>query len=195
MDVVIEESFSVAIFVALIKVMALRPATTATKTVAEDDLRRKTVAERLTDKTIILEDEKKTGNKTSLAEVLHDGCGIRGREGHKTATCFLNPLYAYDRLGLSDDKKKAIEDQFESNFNRIQKGKRGSRKTKRDNERKAMAHPQKQGADMMLVDSGTSAHISALSKRFSSQQSCNIDIALGDHSKVHVNHKGVRKVV
>ena len=47
MKVTIEESFAVAILVASVQVPSLRPATTAIKTLAEDDLKWETVAERL----------------------------------------------------------------------------------------------------------------------------------------------------
>lgn len=192
MSVTIEDSFAVTILVASIEVAALRPATTAIKTLAEDDLKWDTVAERLTEEAKGLKEVRST--EVSLAAVPRDGCQICGKENHPTSKCFLNPMYAHNRLGLDADKQREIEERSVQTARTDRKGK-GKKKTKKSGERSAVARPSKKGPDMMLVDSGTSAHMTSRSDRVISKEHCDVDISLGDNSKVHSSHKGIRKVM
>lgn len=99
MDVTIQDSFAVAILVASIEVLALRPATTAIKTLAETDLKWDTVAERLTEEAKGLRDGN--SSEASLAAVHKDSCQICHKDNHPTSKCFLNPMNSDNRLGLS----------------------------------------------------------------------------------------------
>ena len=103
MDVTIQESFAVAILVASVEVPSLRPAATAIKTHAEDDLKWKTVAERLTEEAKGLKEA--LYGESSRAAVTHEGCNICKRAGHDTDRCWLNPMNPDNRLGLSADER------------------------------------------------------------------------------------------
>lgn len=48
-------------------------------------------------------------NQVSLAAVVQDSCQICGKDGQPTAICFVNALYAGNRIALPADKEKAIE--------------------------------------------------------------------------------------
>lgn len=56
-----------------------------------------------------------------------------------------------------------------------------------------MARRQKQGAEMMLVDSDRSVHMTGMSQRVSFHQPSNIGIAFGHYSKVHASQNRVWK--
>ena len=49
-------------------------------------------------------------------------------------------------------------------------------------------------ADRMMLDSGTTSHLTPLANRVQSKTVCNIPISLADDPTVHSSHKGIRKV-
>ena len=69
-----------------------------------------------------------------------------------------------------------------------------SRKKNKKDERTAMAKAKRLIEDIMLVDSGTTSHMTERSETVSSRSECDISIALGDDSKVKQTEKGDRRV-
>lgn len=59
-----------------------------------------------------------------------------------------------------------------------------------------MERPQKKGtaADIILLDSGTTSHMTLISKNVTSKESCAVHLMLGDDSKVKASTRGVRRV-
>lgn len=49
-------------------------------------------------------------------------------------------------------------------------------------------------SDEMLLDSGTTSHMIKNKSQFTDSKRCNVQIALGDDSKITASHKGVRKM-
>ena len=75
-----------------------------------------------------------------------------------------------------------------------QKGYKKLKKKAKKDERAAMAKTVKTAEDIMLVDSGTTSHMTARSETVTSRSECDISIALGDDSKVKATKKGDRRV-
>ena len=192
MDVTIQESFAVAILVASVEVPALRPATTAIKTLAENDLKWETVAERLIEEAKGLKEA--LYGESSRAAVTNSVCGICRKTGHETDRCWLNPLNPDNKLGLTADKREMAERQASAAGKSDKNGRKKSRKKAKKDKRAAMAKTKQPGEDVMLVDSGTTSHITARSETVSSRSGCDISIALGDDSKVKATEKGDRRV-
>ena len=109
-----------AILVASVKVPSLRPATTAIKTLAEDDLKWEAVAERLTEEEKGLKEA--LYGESSRAAVTHEGYTICKRTGHETDRCWLNPLNPDNRSGLSADKRQMAKQQASTAGKSDQKG-------------------------------------------------------------------------
>lgn len=89
MSVTIEDFVSVAILFALIEVTGIHPATTAMKTLAEDDIKGEAIAARLAEEVEESEGGKSIGSETNLTAVQQNIFDICAKEGHSTATCFL----------------------------------------------------------------------------------------------------------
>lgn len=101
MNISLHESFAVALLAIFIDVTALRPALTEIKTLAEEDLKWKTVAEILTDETLTL----CQGTSVELRPAARTMGKLQTfyQDGQTTASCFLSPVYAANKLGLSTD--------------------------------------------------------------------------------------------
>lgn len=79
-----------------------------------------------------------------------------------TSRFFLNQLNPQKRLGLSADKQRDIEERSKLTDITDAKVKRNNKKPKKGVERSAMARKSNNDADMMVVESGNSAHMTLL---------------------------------
>lgn len=130
------------------------------------------------------------------AFVAKKGCQICGRDNHSIDKCFLNPFYSGNRLGLT--KKVRPEP---SGDDKHSKGKthcahktgtgKGKRKVK-GTERSAMARSSPTETDWMLLDSGTSSHMTELMGKVNDWSSCSVPISLEDGSTVAATVQGKR---
>lgn len=106
----------------------------------------------------------------------------------------MEPLYAPNKHGLSKEKQEEVENYNYSFKKKNNEGKRFQKKTKKSSKRTAMTRAHQNRSAIMLFDSGTSARMKFLLHPVISMSHCDVDISLGDESKVHVNQRGTRKL-
>lgn len=190
MKTTIDEPLAVGLLVASIDVPSMKPVVSAIKTLAESDLTWESVAERL------IEEHRGVSKteSTDRAHVAKQECHICGKENHTTERCFLNPLFAGNRLGLSNESKERLLSSKEDGKSK-KTGNSGRHKRKaKDTERSAMARRSGAKTDMMMLDSGTSSHMTPHSERVSERIACDVPISLADNSTVQAKYKGKRSV-
>ena len=125
--------------------------------------------------------------------VTHEDCAIVHKNTPETTRCWLNPLNPYSRLSLSSEKQQIADQQASTTGKSDHKVQKKSRKKNKKDERTAMAKAKRLIEDIMLVDSGTTSHMTERSETVSSRSECDISIALGDDSKVKATEKGDRR--
>lgn len=189
----LDKTLQIGILVASIQVPELAPVTAAIKTLAEDDLKWDAVSSRLIEETHSLKSE--SVNRSSAAKA-GNICELCHKPGHKIENCFLNPLNPNNKLTLPTDPVKNLP-----TSRKVNKGKRnsngsGKKKNNTESERAAMA---KTGTaeklpDRMMLDSGTTAHMTNRTDRVEQRKRYETPITLADDSKVKSNSKGIRVV-
>lgn len=194
-----DEALAIGILVASITVPDLLPATAAIKTLTEKDATWELVSGRLIEEVKNL----KSNNRNQQSNAANSSCAICGKPNHSTPKCFLNPLNPNNRLNLKNSVAdipqggKAIKDtgKKESPDGKLNKrNKKGKNK-----ERAAMARPKHenrkdQDVDKMMLDSGTTTHITSKIYKVTKTTSANIKIKLADDSSMMATAKGTREV-
>lgn len=186
----IDDSLAIGILVASIDVPELMPVTASIKTLAEADVKWEEVANRLIEDSKSISSGNGLSARASAATV--DTCQICKKPNHKTENCFLNPMGKNCKLDISDDTVSSLLGGKSNSF----KSDRGSQN--KSGERSAMAR-HSDGADTrmpdrIMIDSGTTTHITPFANRVVSKTPQNVLITLADESTVRSSHCGVRKV-
>lgn len=197
MGMTLDESLSIGILVASIEVQELMPVTASIKTLSESDVKWEEVSNRL------IEDSNSISSGTALtakSNMAHDGCQICHKSNHRTEKCFLNPMSKNSKLNISDiDVSEILEGRPpKSNKGRGKSNKGRGKTPHKPEERSAMArhHNNNQSwkADRIMLDSGTTTHITPYGDRVENKKVHEVSITLADESTVSSSHCGVRKV-
>ena len=191
------ESLAVGILIASIEVHEMRAAVAAMKTLADADVKWDTVAERLIEEWRGLKNTMQTGESSATAKG-KKVCDFCSRPGHTADKCWINPANPNNRLKAlrnagSDSKDKSESDE-EFPAVRTERNKKSKKKVVH---RAAMARTGSKTArrpDVMMVDSGTTSHMTGMADRVSNKAACSVAITLADDSQVMATHVGVRKV-
>lgn len=196
MGTVFDESLAIDILVVSIDVFDLQLVTAAMKTLADADITWEEVSNRL-----IEEAKHRSSYSASSARdsAANSACQICHKTSHRTDQCFLNPMSDNCRFKVSAETVEKIlggkpqrrRDDRRNNGN----GKKW--KPKKD-DRYAMTRGQckRNGRkiDRMMMDGGTTSHLTPHVERVHSKTPCEVVITLTDASTVRSSHKGVRKV-
>lgn len=188
-----DESLSVGTLIASIEVAEMSPVVAAIRTLADTDVKWESVAECLFDEWRGLKKTVQTGETGAAATV---PCNYFSRPGNRAETCWIHPASPNNRL----DRLKGGSKNRSGNI--FADGKRPADKPKREKkkggERAAMPRTGPKTArnpDYLMVDSGTTSHMTARSDCVSNQTGCGVDIQLADHSTVTATKTGIRTVV
>lgn len=189
MNTVLDDALAIGILVASIEVSELSAVTAAIKTLAEKDLVWEDVSSRLIEECKSI----KTSHK-DRASAASSVCGLCKKPGHTIDDCFMNPMNPKNRLNLSDKKTQWGKPKSEKH-----RKKKDRNEHDKNEERAAMARPsyksrKGQAPDRMLLDSGTTSHMTALSNKVHSKDACDVTIKLADDSTVKASSTGVRTV-
>lgn len=170
-----DETLAIGILVASVEAQPLLSVTAAIKTISEKDLKWEDVASRLMDE---VRSARRSSDRASAANLTCSIC----KKPHSTDRCFLNPLNPNHRLNLVKDPQNGGKDG---------KGKGGGG-------RAAMAHVGSgrggRQPDRMMIDSGTTAHMTARAERVSMKTACESSVQLADNSSMHSESMGTRTV-
>ena len=197
----LEDTLTVGVLVASIEAPELSAVAAAIKTLAEDDLKWENVAARFIEEWKNLKSDTFKG-QANRATVECDFCG---REGHTQDDCWVNPENPNNRLGLKKKakgkgkkvKKKTDSDDESADEQRTNGKKKKSKGQK--SQRAAMARTKsrnpKRSADKMLLDSGTTSHMTPYVHLVKNKEYCNVSISLADDSTISADEIGVRPVM
>ena len=189
------------ILVASIQVPELAPVTASIKTLSDDRITWHSVTSRLIEETKSLSITPKLEARSNAAlSEDRTPCQICKKSSHRTEICYLNPLGINSKLDLPDDTiSNIMENGLPRNVrhNRQKKADEG-RVGVRNNERSAMEHGKNVNndrmADPIMLDSGTTSHLTPHADRVSCPKPSDISFTLADNSQMHATHMGVRKV-
>lgn len=190
----LDNALVVGILIASITVDELKPASAAIKTLTDDNLKWEDVTARLIEEVKSL----KVDHNQSSRQATHNqnGCAICGKSNHHTDACFLNPLNKDNKLGVNDEIVRKITDSAtngKTSPNPGESGRQGGRGSSKGG-RSAMAKVKNSKVDRMMLDSGTSAHMTPLGNRLVDTRKSTSDISLADDSTVSSAEIGTRPV-
>lgn len=196
MGTVLEDSLIIGILLASIDVVQLHPATAAIKTLSETHTTWEDVSSRLIEEVKMLRSDRSLRHKSAAA--VTKVCELCGKEGHTLPRCFLNPLNPNNRLGLSPETKARLDNKNPSASSGIERKSQGSdeRPNRKNKARSAMAFVNNRDhkGKFMMLDSGTTSHMTPNKSTVKDLTDCSVQISLADASTVSAVTKGVRTV-
>lgn len=187
------EDLTVGILVASIEVTALMPVTASIKTLSDENLKWEDVSSRLIEEVKSLSKGSSSDDRAASAQVSCDIC----KKPHATSNCYLNPMNPNNKLNLKTDQVSEI---LNSNVSRQGTGKERKRSGRnKKSGRAAMAKSRKRQAeprpvDQIMLDSGTTSHMTKLIDRVHSRHKSDVEVRLADDSVVEASEVGVRTV-
>lgn len=188
-----DDALAIGILVASITVSELMPATAAIKTLADKDIKWEEVSSRL------IEEVKniKSSNRTPRANSANSTCAICGKNNHSTNRCFLNPMNPHNKLDLKNGvAEKSQDGKTDDNTDKKEKSDtKKEKKKKKKKERAGMARTTARNrSDKLMLDSGTTSHITPDVTTVKDSISTNISIKLADDSNMQATAKGTRSL-
>lgn len=199
MEATMDESLQVGILIASIEVEDLRAVSAAIKTLADDDVKWDTVAERLIEECAALKKASHAPHSSAAAKGKGKKlCSFCSRPGHVAKNCWINPANPNNRLKALH---KAGEEPKSTNSSHDEEPAERPKKVKKS--KKASAHRAAMACtgskttrrpDAMMVDSGTTSHMTCKADRVSNKSQCSVSITLADDSQVTATQVGVRMV-
>lgn len=197
MGTTFDDALAIGSLVASIEVQELMPTVAAIKTLSDKDIRWKAVSSRLIEEVKNL----KSSGRSNRAHSANVCCGICGKTNHTTSKCFLNPLNPNNKLNLkiSNSKEKDSTSDKEASDIKKNENSSGSKKKKKKKDRSAIARivgdsSTSRTADRMMLDSGTTSHLTASASRIKHKQVTDITINLADNLSIKATEKGTRTV-
>ena len=188
-----DDSLAIGILVASIEVPELGPATAAIKTLADKDVKWEDVCARLIDESKTMKSGSR--HRSNLAT---NRCGICNKTNHTTDKCFLNPLNPSNKLRLKVKPNVPITtNEVDSEAKKDEEDQKQNKKKKKPKARSAMALIGGQSdrtVDRMMLDSGTTSHLTSYVDRVEQAKTANIPITLADDSKMTATARGIREV-
>lgn len=184
--------------VALIEVNALMPVTASIKTLADRNWSCEEVASRNIEDETALWHGSRSAEKSSAAYGYRDICG---KYNEKTDHCFLNPLFAANKLRLSDGAVDGIANKISGN-RKNQNNRPGNGREKSgnvDTARSAMARGKRRqkmqlAPERLMLDSGTTSNMTPNEDRVHSVTERDVEIYLADDTTVSAKEQGARSV-
>jgi len=198
MDTRIQDELAVALLVASIEAPELEAVTAAIKTLSDDTATWDDVTQRLIEEQRGLHHRNRY-EKANVVETKK--CEICHMKNHTTATCFLNPRNPKNRLNLRNDRSREEKGPGQSacserSTKAIEKDDYADKKGKKTKVRAAIARAMTGNTkgDRMMLDSGTTTHMTQSPEALDDVHHCNVPIALGDNSTIDANITGSRTV-
>ena len=194
MQASMDESLKVGILIASIEVPEMRAVVAAIKTLADKDVMWDVVSERLIEEWRGLKKTIRTGESSATARG-KKVCDFCSRPGHSAGKCWINPANPHNRLkalrGAEEDSKDSDSESPAERPKRTKKSKKpvAHRAAMARTGSKTVGRP-----DVMMVDSGTTSHMTAMADRVTDKSACHVAIKLADDSEVSAKQVGVRMV-
>lgn len=187
-------SLAIDILIAFIEVTQLLPDTAEIKTVAEADLNRKKISSRLIE---VVKLPMHGNVPRCQAAAVRPGCQICTYMDHRTENYFIHQLNSKNILRLSTLTATEIEsDQNNTPYGPKPYVKGGDKENRNSSGRCSTARPHLQLServpDRILLDSGTTSHITSKPDRVHSHNDFDVAIKLADHSTLEDISKGVQ---
>ena len=194
MQASMDESLKVGILIASIEVPEMRAVVAAIKTLADQDVKWDTVAERLIEEWRGLKKTIRTGESSATAKGKRE-CEFCSRPGHTADNCWINPANPHNRLNAL---RRAGNDQKDNDSESPAESPKRTKKSKKPvAHRAAMARTGSQSIgrpDVMMIDSGTTSHMTSMAYKVYDKEACHVAIKLADDSEITATQVGVRKV-
>ena len=189
-----DDALAIGILVASISVPELMPATAAIKTLADRDIKWEDISSRLIEEVKNL----KSSNRTPRANLANSSCAICGKNNHSTNRCFLNPMNPQNKLNLKSDVAEKIQDgktdDDSNNKDKSETKKKKKKKEKKERAGMACVNSRNRSVDRLMLDSGTTTHITPDVATIKDSISTNISIKLADDSNMQATAKGTRSL-
>lgn len=170
----------------------MHPVVVAINNLADAEVKWESVSERLIEEWRRL---KKTVSSEQSSAAVWNKCDFWNRPGHTTPNCWINPENPNKRLKVLKKGVQAGQDDSDSDQEipavscKDKKKKKEGGVVLRILQEKTTKRP-----DFMVVDSGTTSHMTAKSDRVIEQETCIMKIHLADDSTVSATNMGVRMV-
>lgn len=194
-----DDALAVGILVASIDVTELSPVTASIETLSNDKITWEAVSTRLIEEVHTLTLATGSAARSNAANIEKLQCHIWQKLNHSTDNCFLNPFGKMSKIDVPDNLLSNLLDGRPAGSTRPKKGNRGrGRGGRRPQECSAMANgdllSSEEKADIMMLDSGTTSHLTPFAGRVQSKKSSSLILILADDSKMKSTHTGTRKV-
>ena len=188
MNAIIDDPLAVGILLASIDVEELGPVVAAIKTLSEESVKWDGVAERLIEESRSIRTSGHVQATVAKSHRPRENCDYCHRPGHPASRCWINPDNPNNRL-------KALKNAGNKSHEKTDKDGSG-KKSRRGSEVAAMARTSnaRRSSDSMMIDSGTSSHITPFEHKVSNLEECDVTITLGDDSTVPSVTQGTRRV-
>ena len=184
----IPDELSIALLIASIQVPELTAVAAAVKTMSDDSMTWEKVTARLLEEQYSFKGKQKQFERAAPSQ---NHCELCKKKGHSIKNCWLNPKNPRNRLDISEegkDPKPSHEKAAPANEKRDK-----SKKKKRAAVAKALVSKSSLPRVMML-DSGTTTHMTNDVETLQNTALCEVPISLGDDSKIVANYRGSRVV-
>lgn len=191
MQTPIPTELSTALLISSIHVPELAPVAAAVKTLSDDDVTWEKVTARLMEEHQTLKGRNKIQERALPA---HKHCELCKKNGHSIEHCWLNPNNPKNRLGITtkSDGKPGNSIQRQKSTSAREDHPKKIKKSRAAIAR-AMLSTLKHSSVMML-DSGTTTHMTNAIETIHDVSKCNVPISLGDDSEIQATHRGTRTV-
>lgn len=191
MGTTFDDSLAIGMLVASIEVSELFAVTASIKTLSADSVNWEQVSNRLIEETKTITSGSRGIIRASAA---NSSCQICQKK-HPTEKCFLNPMNPNCKLDVSASD---VSNVLENKAPRASENNRRNRKRGDGNraERSAMARGMNNSrvVDRIMIDSGTTSHITPLPESVQDKVPSNRPITLADESTMHSAFIGIRKI-
>ena len=193
MNTPIPDELSIALLISSLHVEELAPISAAVKTLSDADVTWEKVTARLLEEHQALKDRIKIQER---ATTLRKSCELCKKTGHEIDSCWLNPRNPKNRLGINSKgtRSKEHSSSADAQIPALVSQERPKRNKKsRAAVARIMACKLYEN-ELMMLDSGTTAHMTNNVNALAEASRCNVPIALGDNSEINASYRGTRTV-
>ena len=186
----------IAILIASIDASELIPMTAALKTLSDDEANWEDVSARLIDEQKTLKSKMKENHERATA--VKEECPLCQKVGHSIDKCWRNPKNPDNRLNLPNSGGSKLPRKHQKSEERLPSTRKlAGMDDEGPYERVATARIEGSEditQERMMLDSGTTSHMTTILSTLSDASTCDIPISLGDDSTVNATARGTKRV-
>lgn len=195
MNTAIPQELSIALLIASIQAEELHALTAAVKTLNDDSTTWEKVTARLLEEHQSLKGKLKQQERATPSQ---KHCELCRKRGHAIDMCWLNPKNPNNRLDTGDIPKQGVYDGGKGSKGRAEKASRVAGTMEKPKKKRAavakaiLSRPSRK--ELMMLDSGTTTHMTNDVDALDSKHACDVPISLGDDSEITATQRGTTTV-